>query len=149
MKKSFSKIIILALTALAATCFYSCDKSSNYKSLVAREWTLEKIIHKDSTSEIVVPEGVYIIFSDSNRLHGRAGCNNFFGEYTTLGYNVIGIGPMGSTMMWCPNMDFESAYLNMLEEVEKYEADENNMTLTGINEKFTLHFSPKAISSGN
>lgn len=137
------------MTILAAVCFHSCQKSSNYKSFVAREWMLERIEHKDSLNPITVPSGVYIIFSDSNKLHGNAGCNNFFGQYETFRYDVIGIGPMGSTMMWCPNMGFESAYLNMLEAADVYKADEESMTLSGVNDQFTLYYVPKKVSGGN
>lgn len=148
MKKSFRSIALFVLALLGVSGFFACDKSSNYKSLVAREWALEKVIHKDSTSEINIPSGVYIIFSDSSMLYGNAGCNNFFGKYETVGYNQLGIGPMGATQMWCFNMDFETAYLNMLEHVQSYAADEKSLVLSGSDDAFTLHYVPQTISNG-
>ena len=71
------------------------------------------------------------IFDDGS-LSGTSGCNSYFTSYATDG-DSIGVGPIGSTMAFCNEpegvMDQESAYLSLLEKADRYERDDDTLTL--------------------
>jgi len=51
---------------------------------------------------------------------GFAGCNNYFASVQLLP-DRISFGPAGSTMMACPEMDGEQAFLDLLTQINGYE----------------------------
>lgn len=51
---------------------------------------------------------------------GFAGCNRYFSS-VTLQPGVMKFGQAGSTMMACPEMDGEQAFLDLLSQVNTYE----------------------------
>ncbi|MBS1775787.1 MAG: META domain-containing protein [Bacteroidetes bacterium] len=58
--------------------------------------------------------------SSDHRVHGNGGCNTFFGTYQIGSGNSIHLSQMGATMMACPNMETETAFLQTLEKVDNY-----------------------------
>lgn len=138
MKKT--AVIVIAVI-LAAAAMISCGPQQN--RLSAHEWTLSSAVNADSTSALTVPRGVTIHFSDSTMVFGRGGCNGFFGPYETKG-NTVKIGQLGSTMMWCMNMAFESAYFKMLEKIDRFEVTEKELKLMDAEGKITLTYVPSS-----
>lgn len=140
------KTMIKALVALAAVGLVACGGSKkNYENLTAHEWILDKIEHTDSASQIVVPKGreLRMAFADSTKaVYGMAPCNGFFGPYTVDGDNIT-FGNLASTMAYCLDMPFESAYHAWLRDVATYNATENTLTLRDANNKLTLHYIKK------
>jgi len=53
------------------------------------------------------PNGDYSIEFDNGRLSARLGCNSMSGTYTQNG-NVLDAGPIASTRMACPDMEWET-----------------------------------------
>ncbi len=43
-----------------------------------------------------------VAFGDDGRFSGSTGCNNFFGQFAEVDAGVVS-GPIGSTMMMCPD----------------------------------------------
>jgi len=58
-----------------------------------------------------------IQFNTDNSVTGHSGCNRFFGAFS-LTDGVVGIGPLGSTRMACPEPlnSFEISFLQALQE---------------------------------
>jgi heat shock protein HslJ len=57
---------------------------------------------------------------DGEQVAGSAGCNNYFGGYTTDG-DAISIGPLASTQMFCEGaMDQEIAFLTAMQTADSY-----------------------------
>ena len=51
---------------------------------------------------------------------GRTNCNRFFGKYEKQD-GKLEFGNLGMTRMACPDMQYEDAFVRMLDEVDRYE----------------------------
>lgn len=66
-------------------------------------------------------EVYFTLKSEDNKVTGFAGCNSIFGTYTLENGNRIRFSKMASTMMACPDVDFnESEFLKVLELADNY-----------------------------
>ena len=63
-----------------------------------------------------------ILATENSRVHGNAGCNNFFGQFEEKQSDLT-FSALGSTMMACPPqaMDTERGFLAALEATTRYE----------------------------
>lgn len=59
---------------------------------------------------------------------GRTNCNRFFGRYRLDG-RTLDLGDLGMTRMACPDMEYEDAFVRMLDEVDRYEIRGEELTL--------------------
>ncbi|MFT4149940.1 MAG: META domain-containing protein [Paracoccaceae bacterium] len=74
---------------------------------------------------------VTIAFDDPARISGQGPCNRWFAELKST-LPEFRIGPVGATMMACPDLDKEAAFLAMLEKVTRAEITApDRLTLTG------------------
>ncbi len=64
---------------------------------------------------------------DENQVYTKI-CNNISGQYTLDG-NKIKFGPMRSTRMMCPDMNFETAFNQALEQVDNISYDKAKLLL--------------------
>ncbi|MDD1696030.1 MAG: META domain-containing protein [Methanoregula sp.] len=80
-------------------------------------------------------KGITLTFNNDGTLSGFSGCNNFNGGYTLSGKTTdfgkgISIGPLASTKMYCADTaDFETAYLNNLQQTLTYSITNNKLML--------------------
>lgn len=71
-------------------------------SLEGSEWTIRSV--RADGPMVPVETGfrpAMIIFGADGRFNGSTGCNNFFGQFAEVEGGVAS-GPIGSTMMMCP-----------------------------------------------
>lgn len=142
MKTMIKTLPVVALALFMVACGGS---KKNYENLTAHEWVLDKVEYADSASQIVIPgqKELKIMFADSNKMvYGVAPCNGFFGPFTVEGDN-LSFGNLASTMAYCLDMPFESAYHGWLSTVKTYKATENTLTLRDGDNKLTLHYIKK------
>jgi heat shock protein HslJ len=72
------------------------------------------------------------------RVFGQAGCNRMNGKFT-MGNNALTFGPLASTKMACPAMQFENKYLSALSgNTLTYELDGLKLHLQGREHKLTF-----------
>jgi heat shock protein HslJ len=71
-----------------------------------------------------------ITFEADGRVHGRGGCNRYFGAATIDG-EQMSFGPLGSTKMACAPavMDQEARFFQALESAERWSLDEDGLLL--------------------
>ena len=101
MKKIFAAAaLLLAMTA----CGGSQKKAL---SLEGTTWKLAKM------------EAIPANAADT-MVAGRTNCNRFFGKYELKGQKLE-FGNLGMTRMACPEMQYEDAFVKMLDEVDGYE----------------------------
>ena len=80
-------------------------------------------------------QSVTLTFNNDGTLTGFSGCNNFNGGYTLSGKTTefgkeITIGPLASTKMYCADTaDFETSYLNNLQQTQTYSIPNDTMML--------------------
>ncbi|ADX67132.1 MULTISPECIES: META domain-containing protein [Weeksella] len=67
-------------------------------------------------------------YEDGLTVNGFAGCNSYQGK-ATLNSTTIRFSEIGSTKVYCPQMNQEKAYLDMLREVNRYEINGKNLSL--------------------
>lgn len=118
--------MLFALLLMAAACK---EKENSLALLRANKWTL-KTMTLEGTEKTNPEELPVLEFSDSTAVYGSAGCNRFFGFYKVDGEKLT-LRPEGATMMACPDLEFEDAYLKALEEVENYAIMEGELKLSG------------------
>ena len=96
-------------------------------------WILESYGEPGSMKTVLDDTEITIEFiSAEQKMSGSAGCNSYFGGYAITGDNLSIPGPIGSTLMACPEeiMDQETEYLATLQEAESYNIIENQLTIT-------------------
>jgi heat shock protein HslJ len=89
-----------------------------------------------------------ILFTDTE-VSGSAGCNRFFGSYTTDGSATLTFGPLATTMMSCGEATdaFEQGYLAALGTVATYAIDGDALTLSDASGTAVLAYSRSAPAS--
>ena len=58
---------------------------------------------------------------------GRTNCNRFFGKYEKQD-GKLEFGNLGMTRMACPDMQYEDAFVKMLDDVDRFEIKGSELT---------------------
>lgn len=133
------KTVFLILSVIVLLT-YGCKEKANLLTL--NEWQLKEM--KADNQEFKLPaEMPTLCFTDTTTVFGFTGCNRFFGTYTTESNNNISVNPVGSTMAFCPDMDFEQEFLKILPTLQVYAIDNNELTLSDKTKKYVLTFVPR------
>ena len=135
------KTTILMMIAVTLG-FSGCKSNSGDKAqLTANEWQLKEMT--TTKGKTTLPQRVpTLVLTDTNTMYGFSGCNRFFGRYSTEG-NTIKLEPGGSTMMACPDLQFEHEYIQTLAAMTSYSIENKELKLTDKDRKQTLVFVPK------
>lgn len=117
--KSF--LLLLCITLVGGG---GCNSSKNMAKLYDVKWVLETLNNKEV--KLSDQEGEMSIQFDNaeKRVSGRAACNRFFGNYEMDG-NKLKFSPMGATRMSCPDLQVETEFFKMLDEVDNYSIKDN------------------------
>lgn len=110
--------------------------------LVGTNWTLDSFYKGDAVSSVISGTSITAIFSDDGKVSGSAGCNRYFGSYTTTG-SSLSIGSLGSTKMHCTGegiMLQEMQYLAALEKTGGFSIAGNRLSLADANGTTLLSF---------
>lgn len=107
------------LAALSAGCA-GTPAADGPPELAGTSWVAEDIDGRGVMDRLQST----ISFESSLRIAGNAGCNRYFGNYTLAGPELE-LGPLGSTMMACPEavMDQERRFLRALEKTRVVRLD--------------------------
>lgn len=129
MKKIFAAAaLLLAMTA--------CGGSHETTRLEDTTWKLSSMNGIPQSAIGSEADAFTISFSKTDTLvSGRTNCNRFFGKYDVKG-DKLGMKNMGITRMACPDMQYEDAFVQMLDRVNRYEI--RNRELTLYNDKTSL-----------
>jgi heat shock protein HslJ len=98
--------------------------------LVGTYWKLVEVMGKS----VPHPEGRMpahmVLNAEDKRVAGNAGCNSFFSTYELdEAAGRIRFEQAGSTMMACPDMSVEDAFLKALQEVDNYSLADGKLAL--------------------
>lgn len=98
--------------------------NSDLAALAGKEWILQSF-HKGDEDRQVLPDTEITLSYSDGRLGGSGGCNRYFTSLELAGDLSLKLGPIGSTMMACPEpvMDQEAAFLNALEAMVRFEVE--------------------------
>lgn len=136
MRKFQWMMLVLLLSAFGCK---NGQKDQSGLSLNNQEWELKTMTQEGRA--VKNPEKLpTLLFTDSTAVYGSAGCNRFFGTYSAEKDGKITIKPGGATMMYCPDMPFEDAYLKALAEVKDYKIQGKELRLTdGVGKLLLLY----------
>ncbi len=111
------KLIVDSFTAILPeqSCVPPVDEA-----LTNTYWKLLEIGGKPVKTPTGQKEAHMILATAESKVHGNAGCNNFFGSFEVDGDSLT-FGQTGATMMAClDGMDTEQAFLAALGETDRY-----------------------------
>jgi heat shock protein HslJ len=129
-EQSWLKYGAIALAAIGFLAIIGLAVTSD-DSLEGETWIADQLDTGSGLSHPLPGSALTAAFDDGS-LSGTAGCNTYFASYVLDG-DSIGVGPIGSTRAFCSDpdgvMDQESAYLSLLERSNRYERDDDHLTL--------------------
>jgi heat shock protein HslJ len=138
--KTFTFLSLL-VAAMAFSIFSGGEEALN---LDGSQWVLIQI-----DGEPTLPESETNLVFEVDQIHGSAGCNNYFANYTLSEDGDIEFGPAGSTMMFCQDpegvMDQELAFLQMLAEVSVVSMDGGKLIIEDETGASRLVFQPISV----
>jgi heat shock protein HslJ len=121
----FRQLFLLLMVVTLIVCFSGCGGSTagGTYGLENTAWTLKSYGAAENPQPLVEDTEITANFNPAeSRVHGSAGCNNYFG-----GYKIdkgLSISMLASTEMYCMEpegvMDQETGYLRILESAEDY-----------------------------
>jgi heat shock protein HslJ len=124
------KLIFLILTAIVLASFIpSCSPSlAADKYWSGRRYTLVEM------KEVPVQQSgtrrdAYLEFHEGEkRFSGNGGCNQVSGNYV-LDKRELSFNDVISTKMSCPDIEFETLFLQLLSEVDRYEMENDDIVM--------------------
>ncbi len=127
LMKSFFALMLLMFTVVA------CQNADQSKELLSNEWKVESIKGIETLENVEENSFTMKFMQDENKVVGVASCNNYFAGYTVSNDGSLTFTNPGSTMMMCPNMESEDAYLKLFPTVKSFKI--NGDKLEFLNEE--------------
>ena len=121
-------IVMAGSATLALAACFPAGKSA---SLEGKLWILESYqTSEGETVDAILDSGARAEF-ENGEVSGSSGCNRFFGPYEADG-DSISIGPLGSTLIACPEpvMEQEFGFLSSLQSASTFEILVDRLTLS-------------------
>lgn len=111
---------------------YVLEKNRTDPRLEGRRWVLFELMGEPVTPAQSEGRGqAFIEFdAETGRAAGSASCNRFFGGYELLDGDRVRFGQFGSTMMACPDMATEQAFMRVLEQADNYSVVDGVLSLS-------------------
>ena len=119
---------IVSMAAIAATAFIFAMCNNNGNIPVESNWEVEHIYVEGSEIAPSADHNATLAFLKDGKIAGDSGCNRFFGNFSEE-KNTLKFENVGSTRMMCPDMAFETAFLQTLSNTASYRMGDNG-TLT-------------------
>lgn len=132
-------LMTVVITSLILGVLYTTSRAN----------ALSQQIDLDGTSWVLVPSAgedalagheVTLHFSEG-AVNGMAHCNGYRGAYTNEAGDLT-FGPLMSTMMACPGLDQEGAYMDALAAVRHYRVTPTGLVLSNAEGEDVLTFEP-------
>lgn len=122
MKKIFAAVTLLvAMTACGGRAHHDL-------SLEGTTWKLTSMTGIPSSAINKEDDYFTLEFNADTMVSGRTNCNRFFGKYVKKD-RKLDFENMGMTRMACPDMEYENAFVKMLDDVDRYEIKGSELTL--------------------
>jgi heat shock protein HslJ len=131
-------IIIAAIIGFGAI-YMNCNPTNkmtgqNSETLVKApleetHWSLVELMGKPISDTPERKEMYLVLHKDQNRVEGNGGCNAFSGTYV-LKNNEISFGPLVSTKVFCPALQYENDFFKALSTANHYYLKNDTLSLT-------------------
>lgn len=108
--------------------------------VTGRRWELTSILLEGRSVQGVVGAGAYMVLGPDMRVHGRGGCNRFFGAYFMDG-DALSFGNIASTRMYCfETMHVEDAFFQAMGLITSRNLEESVLELRSSDGSTILRF---------
>lgn len=108
---------------------YQLVKAISNPDLENHKWVLFEL-RGDPVTDLPGNQQAYFTLNSSEaRVTGNTSCNNFFASYELKQGGRVTFSDMGATMMACPEMTTESAFLGVLEKTDNYAIGDGILSL--------------------
>ena len=135
MKKPIIVMMLVILLLVPVSCI-------NSTVLDGTRWSLIEI----KGSGLIEDTHISLYFKDGTA-SGSAGCNRYYGDYSTKNPNILKIQAPGRTEEGCPSpegvMEQEKVYLSTLPNAATYEIDNDNLEIYSEDKRKLLVFERK------
>lgn len=128
MKKSLIALLFISLGYMACSPRLSPDSSWGNQ-----RWVLIELKEVPVQLSGGARDAYLEFFPVEKRFAGNGGCNRINGSYEFKKKSEISFSNISSTKMSCPDLAFETTFLNTLAEVNRFEIDGSNMLLKNDN----------------
>lgn len=108
---------------------YRLEKNPTDFRLEDKKWVLIELNGKPFEKKEDQKEGFIEFNMETGMFSGNNTCNNFFGSYELLEGDRIKFGPAGSTLMACPDMETENAFMEVLKTADNYSVLDGTLSL--------------------
>jgi heat shock protein HslJ len=102
---------------------------SDTSSLFDKQWNLVEIMGEPVPLSGIHKKEAFIYFKSDGTVHGDLGCNTFTGTYTLQNGDRIQFSNVVNTLKICSDMSIESAFIQILEVVDNYSLDDDELVL--------------------
>ena len=118
------------------------DAADQTTELETRHWQLIQFLNEPDSAQALPDISLIDMRLSGGEFSGMAGCNSYFGSYSTLGEKLTFAHPIGTTMKLCPEpvMEREQAYLRLLEGVTSYHVDDETLVMLDQAQQPVLKF---------
>jgi heat shock protein HslJ len=124
--KSGFVLMLLSLIVLSPACKTRHKSGKARTGLTETFWELTEMPGYDP--EDLSKMWLRLEDGSEKKVSGFAGCNRFFGMYE-VSEKHLEFGNLGSTKMYCPEMETETSFLEKLGEVDNFKISDSNLIL--------------------
>lgn len=108
------RVMITRISDKSRMEYKGCGKYE-VNEMLNNEWAVVRINGRDVTENDFMKVKPFMKFDVSeNKVAGKSGCNNFFGEAEVQGDKIKFGYRFGATLMACPNMEFEREFMKTI-----------------------------------
>lgn len=108
--------------------------------LVGKKWHLVSFKGEEIKYKEAKAEHAFVEFSDDFTITGFTGCNNLRGGYTLDDAQKISFSQLISTKKFCPEMETENEFLNVLGKAGNYEFKDHVLIIHDAEHNVLAHF---------
>ncbi|WP_291781296.1 META domain-containing protein, partial [Cecembia sp.] len=108
---------------------YRLEKNRVDYLLEDKKWVLIELKGNPVERKEGQKEGHIMFDMETGMFSGINTCNNFFGHYELMEGNRIKFGQAGSTLMACPDMETEKAFMEVLRTADNYSVADDILSL--------------------
>ena len=120
---------MFAAAALLLAMTSCCNSQQKDLPLEGTSWKLARMESIPASVVTAEEDAFTLAFNAADTLvAGRTNCNRFFGSYELKGKSLK-FGTLGMTRMACPDMQYEDAFVRMLDEVDGFEIKGSDLKL--------------------
>ena len=107
---------------------YTLPKNPTDPRLEDKKWVLTELKGKPVGKKDGLKEAFLQFDMETAAFHGNGSCNNIFGPYELKEGSRISFGNTASTMMACPDMEMEMAFLEILRQADNYSVTDSTLS---------------------